>query len=128
MAQKIPQYITRIAAEINSSVWLSDEAVAEQLAAIKKAILKGRFYVGVVRASGHGDSYKMTLAYLDNNYLFWIQNKDILKLAGMSGKGVLHNPSMNACASVQYNLFEKLCIHHNYIDDMPRYRSLVNPL
>lgn len=90
---------------------LTDWKVKE-LTRIKNALLKGRFYAGVKSVSSSGMSRNIELAYIYNNKLFKIRDKEILSLAGVSKNGRISGCGMDMLFHAQYTLFQNL--HRTY--------------
>lgn len=90
---------------------LTDWKVKE-LTRIKNALLKGRFYAGVKSVSNSGMSRKIELAYIYNNKLFKIRDKEVLSLAGVSKNGRISGCGMDMLFHAQYTLFQNL--HRTY--------------
>ena len=83
-----------------------------ELLNIKQALLKGRFYIGVISVSNSGMSRRVKLAYIKNNTLYAIRHPKILKLAGCNEDGRISGCGMDMLFAAQYNLFHSL--HKNY--------------
>ena len=90
----------------------SKDYILQELTKIKNALLKGRFYAGVVSVSRSGMSRKIKLAYVYKNELRTIRDPQILKLAGVSPKGNISGCGMDMLFHAQYTLFHNL--HTNY--------------
>jgi len=90
----------------------SKEYILKELTKIKNALLKGRFYAGVVSVSRSGMSRKIKLAYIYKNKLITIRDPKLLKLAGVSPKGNISGCGMDMLFHAQYTLFHNL--HTNY--------------
>lgn len=90
----------------------SKEYILKELTKIKNALLKGRFYAGVVSVSRSGMSRKIKLAYIYKNELITIRDPKLLKLAGVSPKGSISGCGMDMLFHAQYTLFQNL--HTNY--------------
>ena len=90
----------------------SKEYILKELTKIKNALLKGRFYAGVVSVSKSGMSRKIKLAYIYKNELITIRDPKLLKLAGVNSKGSISGCGMDMLFHAQYTLFHNL--HTNY--------------
>ena len=90
----------------------SKDYILQELTKIKNALLKGRFYAGVVSVSRSGMSRKIKLAYIYKNKLITIRDPKLLKLAGVSPKGSISGCGMDMLFHAQYTLFHNL--HTNY--------------
>lgn len=112
--------------EENDLEWLKN-SYAAQLNNIKEALLKGRFYAGVIKRSASGMSRTIKLAYIKNNRLYTIHNPNFLKLAGCDKNGRIGGCGMDMLFHAQYTLFHNL--HSNYKQAhyqkrMPQYNNL----
>lgn len=99
-----------------------------ELTRIKKALLNGKFYAGVVSVSRSGMSRKIKLAYLYKNKLIKITDLEILKLAGVNSKGSISGCGMDMLFHAQYTLFHNLHDSYkraHYQRRMKRYRELI---
>jgi len=111
--KKTDKHLIKIADKIakdgycTSSGWIYNELVN-----IKQALLNGRFYVGVVKASQSGMSRTIKMAYIKNNTLYAIRHPKILKLAGCNKDGRISGCGMDMLFAAQKNLFHSL--HKNY--------------
>lgn len=85
---------------------------ARRLTDIKKALLKGNFYIGVQSVSSSGMSRVLKLAYIKNNRLHTINDQFLLKLAGCDKNGRIGGCGMDMCFHAQYTLFHNL--HDSY--------------
>lgn len=83
-----------------------------ELTRIKKALLTGRFYAGVMSVSSSGMSRKIKLAYTYKNKLHTIRHEKILALAGCDKDGKIGGCGMDMLFHSQYTLFNKL--HRSY--------------
>ena len=90
----------------------SKDYILQELTKIKNALLKGRFYAGVVSVSRSGMSRKIKLAYIYKNKLITVRDPKLLKLAGVSPKGSISGCGMDMLFHAQYTLFHNL--HTNY--------------
>ena len=90
----------------------SKEYILKELTKIKNALLKGRFYAGVVSVSKSGMSRKIKLAYIYKNELITIRDPKLLRLAGVNSKGSISGCGMDMLFHAQYTLFHNL--HTNY--------------
>jgi hypothetical protein len=114
---KTTKHIKKLAQEITKNEELqyiehSKEYILKELTKIKNALLKGRFYAGVVSVSRSGMSRKIKLAYIYKNKLITIRDPKLLKLAGVSPKGNISGCGMDMLFHAQYTLFHNL--HTNY--------------
>jgi hypothetical protein len=91
---------------------MSKDYILQELTRIKNALLKGKFYAGVVSVSRSGMSRKIKLAYVYKNELITIRDPKILKLAGVSSNGSISGCGMDMLFHAQYTLFHNL--HRNY--------------
>ena len=101
---------------------------SNELTRIKKALLNGRFYVGVVSVSRSGMSRKIKLAYVYRNELRKIKDPQILKLAGVNSKGNISGCGMDMLFHAQYTLFHNLHTSYkkaHYQRRMPQYKELI---
>jgi len=121
---KTTKYINDLAAKINTSSWLSNEALAEQLQLLKVALLKGKYYTRVDTVSKSGMSRTIEIATISNNSLHHVTNEDILKLATIGKNGRISGCGMDMLFHAQYCLFVTLCPKHRYQDSMRRYNQL----
>lgn len=83
-----------------------------ELTRIKKALLNGRFYAGVMSVSRSGMSRKIKLAYTYKNKLHTIRDEKILALAGCNKDGKIGGCGMDMLFHSQYTLFQNL--HRSY--------------
>ena len=83
-----------------------------ELTRIKKALLNGRFYAGVMSVSSSGMKRKIKLAYTYKNKLHTISDEKILDLAGCDKDGRISGCGMDMLFHSQYTLFNKL--HRSY--------------
>ena len=91
---------------------MSKDYILQELTRIKNALLKGKFYAGVISVSRSGMSRKIKLAYVYKNELRTIRDPKILKLAGVSPNGNITGCGMDMLFDAQYKLFHNL--HRNY--------------
>ena len=119
-----PKYIIRLAHEVNTSTWLSDAAVVEQLLELRAALLDNRYYTRVESVAASGMSRTIAIATIQNNSLLHVTYTDILKLAGCDKTGRMTGCGMDMLFAAQYNLFVSLCPNHKYQTAMTRYRAL----
>ena len=91
---------------------MSKDYILQELTRIKNALLKGKFYAGVVSVSRSGMSRKIKMAYIYKNQLINIKEPSILKLAGVSPNGSISGCGMDMLFHAQYTLFNNL--HTNY--------------
>lgn len=121
---KTPKYIKKLAADINTSTWLSNEAVEEQLIDLKKGLLRGKYYTRVDSVDRSGMSRTISIATLNNGSINHVTNTDILALASISKSGRISGCGMDMLFAAQYSLFQYLCPNHRYQDAMTRYNDL----
>lgn len=96
---------------------------AEEMVEIKKALLNGKFYIGVESVSASGMSRTIKIAYIKNNKLHGV-TETIYKLAGCDKNRRITGCGMDMLFAAQYNLFCELCPDHDYTKTMKRYNSL----
>ena len=106
------KHIYKIAQKISSGNYRDFDYTLKELNRIKNALLKGRFYAGVVSVSRSGMSRKIKLAYVYKNELRTIRDPKILELAGVNSKGNISGCGMDMLFHAQYTLFHNL--HTNY--------------
>ena len=98
-----------------------------ELTRIKKALLTGRFYAGVMSVSSSGMSRKIKLAYTYKNKLNTIRDEKILALAGCNKDGKIGGCGMDMLFHSQYLLFNNLHRSHteaNYSERMADYNNI----
>ena len=83
-----------------------------ELTKIKNALLKGKFYISVVKVASSGMSRTLKLGYIYKNNFVHIRNEHLLALAGLDKKGRVHGCGMDMLFHAQYTLFHNL--HSNY--------------
>lgn len=99
------------------------ESNLQELKAVRKALLNGRYYTGVESVSSSGMSRVIKIAYIDNNKLHHVTD-EIYKLAGCDKNHRISGCGMDMLFHAQYNLFRTLCPNLRYQDKMKRYNSL----
>ena len=106
------KHIYKIAQKICSENYRDFDYTLKELTRIKNALLKGKFYAGVVSVSRSGMSRKIKMAYIYKNELITIRDPKLLKLAGVNSKGSISGCGMDMLFHAQYTLFHNL--HTNY--------------
>jgi hypothetical protein len=99
------------------------ESNLQELKAVRKALLNGRYYTGVESVSSSGMSRVIKIKYIDNNKLHGVSD-EIYKLAGCDKNHRIGGCGMDMLFHAQYNLFQVLCPNMRYQDKMTRYNSL----
>ena len=94
-----------------------------ELKEVRKALLKGRFYMGVESVSSSGMSRIIKIKFIDNNKLHGVTDS-IYKLAGCDKNHRISGCGMDMLFAAQYNLFQALCSDKTYQKDMPNYLNL----
>lgn len=132
---KARKFITEIATQItkqnmkkysfiteeNFDKWVKSEA--KELLEVREALLKGRFYIGVVSSSKSNMSRIIKIGYIKNNKLQGVSDS-IYELAGCDKNHRISGCGMDMLFAAQYNLFLNLCPRHKYQKSMPRYNQL----
>lgn len=95
----------------------------DELKAVRKALLNGRYYTDVCSVSSSGMSRVIKIAYIDNNKLHGV-TEQIYRLAGCDKNHRISGCGMDMLFHAQYNLFQALCPNMRYQDKMKRYNSL----
>lgn len=83
-----------------------------ELTKIKNALLKGKFYISVVKVASSGMSRTLKLGYIYKNNFIHIRNEHLLALAGLDKNGRVYGCGMDMLFHTQYVLFNKL--HRTY--------------
>lgn len=99
-------------------------SLQDHLIDVRKAILKGRFYMGVRSVSKSGASRVLTMAFVDKTEVIQEVWPAVYSLAGCDKNKRIKGGGMDMCFAAQYNLFQYLCPKMRYQDKMPRYKYL----
>lgn len=99
------------------------ESNLQELKAVRKALLNGRYYTGVESVSASGMSRVIKIAYIDNNKLHGVTD-EIYKLAGCDKNHRISGCGMDMLFAAQYKLFRALCPNMRYQDKMKQYRRM----
>ena len=105
--------------EIHSVASLQDHLID-----VRKAILKGRFYIGVRSVAKSGASRVLTMAFVDKHGELQEVWPAVYNLAGCDKNKRIKGGGMDMCFAAHYNLFHTLCPNMRYQDKMPRYKYL----
>jgi hypothetical protein len=100
------------------------EHATKVLTELKEAMIKGRYYTGVVSVAPSGMSRVIKIGYIKDNKLRIITNPAILRLAGCDKKGRINGCGMDMLFAAQYNLFSVLAPNLRYQDKMKSYHEL----
>ena len=125
---KTTKHIYKVAQKICSESFRDFDYMLNELTRIKKALLNGKFYAGVVSVSRSGMCRKIKLAYVYKNELRKITDPEILKLAGVNSKGSISGCGMDMLFHAQYTLFHNLHKSYkqaHYQTRMKTYRELI---
>ena len=95
----------------------------KEVQAIRKALLNGRFYMGVESVSASGMSRIIKIKFIDDNELHGVTGS-IYRLAGCDKNRRISGCGMDMLFHAQYNLFQAICPDKTYQRDMKRYNQL----
>lgn len=102
----------------------SVESLQDHLIDVRKAILKGRFYMGVRSVAKSGMSRTIAMALVDKYGELQEVWPAVYSLAGCDKNNRIKGGGMDMCFAAHYNLFQNLCPDMRYQDKMPRYKYL----
>lgn len=99
-------------------------SLQDHLIDVRKAILKGRFYIGVRSVAKSGESRVLSMAFVDKYGELQEVWPAVYHLAGCDKNKRIRGCGTDMRFAAQYNLFQTLCPKMRYQDKMPHHKYL----